>query len=100
MLNGLYRGAEIFRHTDPRVPGWIGFDAAEHLISATLVKAGNLKCDGKQDGRAAPTPQCFVFGRPHDPAADAMRSQALRQEERSMNRRPIEVGPSNPPITS
>ena len=37
MLNGLYRGLEFFGHPDLRLPGWIAFDAAEHLRELPLL---------------------------------------------------------------
>src|SRR5947209_9196614 len=94
MLNGLYRTAEFFRHTDPRVPRWIAFDAAKHLISFALVETWSLKCNRKQDGPGATAPERFVFRRADDAAADAMPAQAVGQEkqvdEQQAHRRPAE----------
>src|ERR1700730_5007624 len=47
MLNGLYRGLEFFRHPDSRLPGWIAFDAAEHLRELPLLLDNQRGCRGR-----------------------------------------------------
>src|SRR5271167_2525520 len=68
-------------HANPPMTGRFDFDSTQHLITATLIKAGGLKGNRIEYGCRAAASLRFLLRFFHDQATYSLTSGAVRQEQ-------------------